>query len=109
MARRLALDESFRAIGRRLGRAQSPVLNDLISLATSSCQFVVTERGARILRLGSGSVGIFNPNTNNGGSVRMERFPIQGLCFYGDTRGTLRAGDSTATRASPPEKPGRAR
>jgi len=53
---------------------------------------VVTEKGAKILQLGTGSVGIVNPNTNSGGSVQMERFPVQGLCFYGDTWHAARGG-----------------
>lgn len=53
---------------------------------------VVTLIGAGILRLGSGSVGITNPNTNDGGDIRMERFPVQGRCFFGDTWHAARGG-----------------
>lgn len=53
---------------------------------------VVTAKGARILGLGTGTVGITNPNTNSGGAVQMERFPVQGLCFYGDTWHAARGG-----------------
>lgn len=51
---------------------------------------IVTEKGARLLGLGSGSVGITNPNS--GGSFQMERFPVQGLCFFGDTWHAPRGG-----------------
>lgn len=53
---------------------------------------VVTERGASILKLGSGSVGIVNPNTGGGSGVQMARFPVQGNCFFGDTWGAARGG-----------------
>lgn len=52
---------------------------------------VVTEKGASLLGLGSGSVGIVNPNSG-GGSVQLERFPVQGNCFFGDTWGAARGG-----------------
>lgn len=51
---------------------------------------VVTEQDAKILGLGSGSVGIKNPNSN--ASFKMERFPVQGRCFFGDTWHAPRGG-----------------
>ncbi len=51
---------------------------------------VVTLQGAAILGLGSGSVGIVNPN--GGGAVTLARFPVQGRCFFGDTWQDARSG-----------------
>ncbi|MFK7916865.1 MAG: peptidoglycan-binding protein [Ilumatobacter sp.] len=61
---------------------------------------VVTERGAQILGLGTGSVGISTPSPNgndtpadNGNSsFTLERFPVQGNCFFGDTWHAPRSG-----------------
>lgn len=52
---------------------------------------VVTQKGVDLLGLGSGSVGIVNPNTG-GGSVELDRFPTQGNCFFGDTWHAARGG-----------------
>lgn len=47
---------------------------------------VVTERGAGILSLGTGTVDISDSGDDSGaGAVVMERFPVQGACFFGDT------------------------
>ncbi|MEL6893343.1 MAG: peptidoglycan-binding protein [Actinomycetota bacterium] len=46
---------------------------------------VVSERGARIMALGSGE-------NKAPGSFQMERFPVQGLCFFGDTWHAPRGG-----------------
>ena len=52
---------------------------------------VVTERGAQLLALGTTGSG-----DNSGGSstpaFQMERFPVQGLCFFGDTWHAPRGG-----------------
>ncbi len=53
---------------------------------------VTTERGVRLLALGSGGGrSVANP-TSGGGGVTMERFPVQGRCFFGDTWGASRGG-----------------
>jgi peptidoglycan hydrolase-like protein with peptidoglycan-binding domain len=52
---------------------------------------VVTARGADLLRLGTGEVGITNPDRQAPG-VTLERFPVQGLCFFGDTWHAARGG-----------------
>lgn len=52
---------------------------------------IVTKKGAGLLGLGSGSVGIVNPSSG-GGSVKLERFPVQGNCFFGDTWHAARGG-----------------
>jgi peptidoglycan hydrolase-like protein with peptidoglycan-binding domain len=53
---------------------------------------VTTERGVRLLALGSGGgQGAANPNSG-GGSVVLERFPVQGNCFFGDTWQAARGG-----------------
>ena len=52
---------------------------------------VVTEKGAGLLGLGTGSVGIVNPNSGSA-SVKLERFPVQGNCFFGDTWHAARGG-----------------
>ena len=54
---------------------------------------VVSERGAEILGLGTGSVSIAPPNTGTGsGAIQMEAFPVQGMCFFGDTWHAPRGG-----------------
>lgn len=53
---------------------------------------VVTAKGAGILGLGSGSLGIVNPNPGSGDAVSLTRFPVQGRCFFGDTWGDARSG-----------------
>jgi len=53
---------------------------------------VTTERGVKLLALGSGGgQGAANPNSG-GGSVSLERFPVQGHCFFGDTWHAPRGG-----------------
>lgn len=57
---------------------------------------VVTERGAELLKLGSGTIDIAAPSSGGGsssGAVRLERFPVQGACFFGDTWHAPRGGD----------------
>ncbi len=49
---------------------------------------VVTERGARIMALGTD----FGDAGSGGGSFQMERFPVQGRCFFGDTWHAPRGG-----------------
>ena len=51
---------------------------------------VTTERGVKILALGTSAVGVANPNSGSG--VVLERFPVQGRCFYGDTWHAARGG-----------------
>lgn len=52
---------------------------------------VVTARGAQLLRLGTGEVEVADPIINSG-PVTLERFPVQGLCFFGDTWHAARGG-----------------
>ena len=44
---------------------------------------VTTERGVKILALGTSAVGVANPNS--GSAVVLDSFPVQGRCFFGDT------------------------
>jgi len=55
---------------------------------------VTTERGVRLLALGSGGgQGVANPTSGGGGAgIVLERFPVQGLCFFGDTWHAPRGG-----------------
>ncbi len=49
----------------------------------------LSERGARILQLDDGTVGtVAGP-----GTIQMERFPMQGLCWFGDTWHAPRPGN----------------
>ncbi len=52
---------------------------------------VVTEGISRLLGLGGGggAQGAANPS---GGNVTLDRFPVQGACFFGDTWGAARSG-----------------
>jgi peptidoglycan hydrolase-like protein with peptidoglycan-binding domain len=55
---------------------------------------VTTERGVKLLALGSGG-GQGAANPNSGGGVVLDRFPVQGRCFFGDTWGAARGGGRT--------------
>ena len=52
---------------------------------------VTTERGVKLLALGSGG-GQGAANPTSGGSFTLERFPVQGHCFFGDTWHAARGG-----------------
>lgn len=54
---------------------------------------VTTAKGVAILGLGSGGgQSVTNPN---GANISMQRFPVQGLCFFGDTWGAARGSGRT--------------
>lgn len=53
---------------------------------------VVTERGARILGLGTTPQGATNPDNDSSAPILMDRFPVQGPCWFGDTWHAPRSG-----------------
>jgi peptidoglycan hydrolase-like protein with peptidoglycan-binding domain len=74
------------------GGATKSALQAFQSVNGMSQTGIVTERGAAILALGSNTgdaSGVANPNS---GVVTLDRFPVQGPCFFGDTWHAPRGG-----------------
>jgi len=65
------------------GHATASALKTFQSVNGIAATGVVTEQGAKILALGSGTVT--PAAVANTTSVSIDRFPVQGQCFFGDT------------------------
>ncbi|MFK8022609.1 MAG: peptidoglycan-binding protein [Ilumatobacter sp.] len=66
------------------GPATASALKAFQSVNGISQTGVLTATGKQLLGLGTGQVGISNPNPSSA-SFNLERFPVQGICFFGDT------------------------